>query len=252
MFDSGVGGLTVLWSLHDFLPAEELIYYADQAHFPYGVRSPAEVRRFVFEAAEALCAWGAKLIVLACNTATSAALPELRAHLSIPIVGIEPAIKPACALTRNGRIGVLATSGTVGGERLETLIGRVAGAVQIVRVAAGGLVESIERDGSGVVEAQLAEALAPLREADVDVVVLGCTHYAFLKDRVAAAMGETVTVLEPAAAVARQVARVLSARGLAAPDRHVGTLRYHSSATDGRLERAVVRLRPRFECALAV
>jgi len=127
VFDSGVGGLAVLWELRRRLPAEDIHYFADQAHFPYGVRTATDVRRLSIEAGDRLVAEGAKLLVVACNTASSAALPAMRQRFGVPVVGIEPAVKPACAITRCGRIGVLATGGTAQGMALKGLIERVAG-----------------------------------------------------------------------------------------------------------------------------
>jgi glutamate racemase len=240
VFDSGVGGLSVLDALRRLVPAEDLVYYADQAHFPYGVRSAADVCALAVAAVERLLAEDAKLVVVACNTASSAALPALRARFTTPIVGIEPAVKPACALTRTGRVGVLATSGTVQGEALRALIERVAGDVEVITSPAGDLVELIEAGEAGSAEAErvVRAALAPLQTAGVDVVALGCTHFAFVRSLVERILGPEVTVLEPAEAVARQAARVLRERGLTAnPDRN-GAVRYRSSAGEERLAAA--------------
>jgi glutamate racemase len=246
VFDSGVGGLAVLWELRRLLPAEDLLYFADQAHFPYGPRPLAEVRELALRAAGLLVERGAKLIVVACNTASSAALPALRAALDVPVVGIEPAVKPACALTRCGRVGVLATSGTVTGDALDRLVERTAGGIEVVRIAAGGLVELIEsgEGGAPLLESALAQALAPLRAAEVDVVALGCTHFAFVRSAVERMLGPGVAVLEPAAAVARQAARVLEREGLLAPQGRQGTTAYDSSSDRTRLREAVARLAP--------
>jgi glutamate racemase len=247
VFDSGVGGLAVLRELRRRRPAEDLLYYADQAHFPYGPRDRAEVRRLALAAAELLVSLGAKLIVVACNTASSAALPVLRAGIDVPVVGIEPAVKPACALTRCGRVGVLATSGTVQGEALDALVGRVAGGVTVHRAAAGRLVELVERGAHETPEAraELVAALRPLREAGVDVVALGCTHFAFVRDAVEREMGPSVTVLEPAAAVARQTARVIAERGIEAAPGRAGVTTYHSSDDVKRVLAAVAALERR-------
>ncbi|HEY7294642.1 MAG TPA: glutamate racemase, partial [Dehalococcoidia bacterium] len=210
VFDSGVGGLAVLWALRALLPNENLQYFADQAHFPYGPRPAAQVRELALAAGERLLSAGAKLLIVACNTASSAALPLLRERLAVPVVGIEPAIKPACAATRSGRIGVLATDGTVQGAALTALVGRVAQGVEVVCIAAPGLVELVERGEvrSAEAHARVEAAARTLRVAGVDVVALGCTHFAFLKPLVQECLGPEVTVLEPAEAVARQAARV--------------------------------------------
>jgi glutamate racemase len=246
VFDSGVGGLAVLRALRRLLPSEDLLYYADQANFPYGVRTAADVRALAVEAARHVLDQDAKLLVVACNTASSAALPDLRRRFSVPIVGIEPAVKPACALSRCGRVGVLATDGTVQGEALRQLIERVAGGVEVYCSHAGRLVELVEDglDDAGEVELVLNEILAPVQAQGVDVVVLGCTHYVFLQPAVERLLGASITVLEPAEAVARQAARVLHEHGIATPSLKTGTTRYQSSAGEERLLRMMQALTP--------
>jgi glutamate racemase len=232
VFDSGVGGLAVLQELRRLLPAEDYVYYADQAHFPYGGRSSEEIVELASDAVADLTRRGAKAVVVACNTASGAALTRLRATFDIPIVGMEPALKPACAMTRNGRVGLLATQGTVQGAALRGLIERVSGSVEVLCVPAPGLVELVEsgmRDPAQVANS-VAAAVAPLREAGVDVVVLGCSHYAFLKDAAQACLGDGVTVLEPAGAVAAQAARVMQQRGLVRREGRTGSVVYHSTA----------------------
>ncbi len=244
VFDSGVGGLAVLWALHALLPHENLLYFADQANFPYGPRAAHEVRALALGAGRRLVAAGAKLIVVACNTASSAALPLLRERLGVPIIGIEPAVKPACAATRTGRIGVLATDGTVQGAALAALLQRVASGVEVIRAPAPGLVELVERGDldSPEARARVDAALRPLQAAGVDVVALGCTHFAFLAPLVQERLGPGVLVLEPAAAVARQAARVLRERGLERIACQPGTIVYSSSGERTALLRQVDRL----------
>jgi glutamate racemase len=244
VFDSGVGGLSVLRALHALLPHESLLYFADQANFPYGPRSVGEVRALALVAGRRLIVHGAKLVVVACNTASSAALPLLRQRLGVPVVGIEPAVKPACAATRTGRIGVLATAGTVQGAALAALVERVAGGVEVIRAPAPGLVDLVERGELDSAEARdrVAAALRPLRAAGVDVVALGCTHFAFLQRLVQDCLGPEVLVLEPAAAVARQATRVLRERGLECSGREPGTVCYSTSGDRATLLRQVERL----------
>ena len=246
VFDSGVGGLAVLWALAELLPNERLVYHADTAHFPYGERSAGDVRALTLSAAERLLAeHDIKALVIACNTATSAALPDVRARCALPVVGIEPAIRPAVARSRTGRIGVLATRGTVEGSRLAALIEREAGGVEVVVAPAPELVEAIER-GAAEDEALadlLSGALAPLRTADVDVVVLGCTHFAFVRGALQQLLGPDVAVLEPAAAVARQAVRVLAERNLLAPAAHHGSIVYTSSGDPDQFAAHAARLR---------
>ncbi|HZQ37130.1 MAG TPA: glutamate racemase [Dehalococcoidia bacterium] len=244
VFDSGVGGLSVLWALQSLLPHESLLYFADQANFPYGPRPGGEVEALALDAGRRLVARGVKLVVVACNTASSAALPLLRERLGVPVVGIEPAVKPACAVTRTGRVGVLATAGTVQGTALAALVDRVAAGVEVIRAPAPGLVDLVERGelDSAEARARVAAALRPLRDAGVDVVALGCTHFAFLKPLVQDCLGPGALVLEPAAAVARQAARVLRDRGLDGSGGEPGTIRYCSSGDRAALLRQVERL----------
>lgn len=245
VFDSGVGGVAVLLALHRLCPAERLLYYADQAHFPYGERGADDVRALTLAAGGRLVGAGAELVVIACNTASSAALPELRERLPVPVVGIEPAVKPACALTRRGRIGVLATSATARGTALANLIERVAGGVEVIVAPAPGLVEAVEGglDDRAAVEAVLAAALSPLQAAAVDVVVLGCTHFAFVRRDVQRLLGPGVAVLEPAESVALQAARALRGRGLGAAA-GPGEIIYTSSGDATKLAALAASLAP--------
>lgn len=220
VFDSGVGGLSVAREIHALLPAERLLYVADSAYCPYGGRPEAEIRARALAIGRWLVRHGAKLVVVACNTASAAALEALRAELSVPVVGMEPAVKPAAATTRNRRVGVLATEATLNAERFERLMHTYAADVQ-VRVQPGvGLVELVERGAVQGEEAgrAVSAAVRPLAEAGVDTVVLGCTHYPFLREQIAAALGVGVSVLDTGAAVARQVRRVLSRADALAQD----------------------------------
>jgi glutamate racemase len=247
VFDSGAGGLPVLWAMAALLPSERLVYAADNANFPYGERSADAVRGLTIAAAERLIAThDIKLLVVACNTATSAALPALRQLFALPVVGIEPAVRPACALTSNGRVGVLATRGTAEGDRLAALIAREAAGVEVTVSPAPGLVEAIEGGlrQPAAIDAALSAALAPLQRANCDVVVLGCTHFAFVRQRVMAQMGAGVAVLEPAAAVARQAARVLAEHDLLALAGRGGEILYTETGNPARIEALATRLRP--------
>jgi glutamate racemase len=230
IFDSGVGGTTVLRQLHELLPNQELLYLADQARCPYGARPVAELRALSAANTRWLLAHGAELIVVACNTASAAALHWLR-HVfpSIPFVGMVPAVKPAVEQTRSGVVGVLATPATIEGELLDEVVMRWAGATQVVRQACPGLVEQIE---AGALEAPATAALLqrylhPLLAAGADTIVLGCTHYPFLTGQIRQIAGPHVTIVDAAPAVARQAARVLHERGLADADAaRVGGITY--------------------------
>lgn len=216
IYDSGAGGLAVLAEVHALLPGEDLVYYADTAWFPYGPRPAAEIRARAEAVARELLARGAKLIVVACNTATSAAIAGLRQTLDVPFVGVEPPLKPAAAVTRARRVALLVTPGTAGGEKLAALIDRFGAEVTVDTIAAPGLAEMVEAgdlDGPET-RALLQRYLAPVRASGADVLALGCTHYAFLRDAIARELGDAVAVIDPAPAVARQVERVLRGAAL--------------------------------------
>lgn len=219
VFDSGLGGLSVAREIRRLLPSEPLVYFADTARCPYGGRPLEEIRLLSREAARQLQARGAKAIVVACNTASGAALETLRAELSIPIIGLEPAVKPAAERSRAGSVGVMATTATLKTERFQRLLDSYANGIRVVPQACPGLVELVEEGqvaGEGV-RAKLEPLIAPLRAAAVDVVVLGCTHYPFLRAEIERALGPGVLVLDSGEAVARQVERVLADEGLLAP-----------------------------------
>jgi glutamate racemase len=216
IFDSGVGGLSVLVEVRRVLPGEDLIYYADAAHFPYGDRTPDEIRARSEAVTRELLARGAKAIVVACNTATSAAIAHLRATFEVPFVGMEPALKPAAERTMAGRVALLVTAPTAAGEKLAALIDRFGAEVHVETIAAPGLAERVE--AGAIDDAQTAALvdtyLRRVRDSAADVLALGCTHYAFLRDVIERRAGDGIAVIEPSEAVARQVQRVLDARGL--------------------------------------
>lgn len=220
IFDSGVGGLSVALEIRRHLPAEDLLYFADSAFCPYGGLSLELVRERSLMAVAELVRRGAKVVVVACNTASGAALELLRATFAVPIVGLEPAVKPAAARSAAGRIGVMATAGTLRSERFRRLVENHAAHVQVVAQACTGLVELVEAghaDGDEPIR-QLRALLAPMLAAEVDTVVLGCTHYPFLRSAVSAVMGPDVALVDSGEAVARQVRRVLDASGAAAEE----------------------------------
>ncbi len=218
IFDSGVGGLTVLREVVRRLPGCDTLYFADSAHCPYGPRPLREIRAFSEGITRYLLACGACSIVVACNTASAAALTHLRERFpQVPFVGMVPAVKPAAAMTRSGTVGVLATPMTLRGPLFCDVVERYAGGVRVITQECPGLVERIEAgelDGP-VTEALLARYLEPLLAAGVDVIALGCTHYPFLAPTIQRLVGPEVQLLDPSAAVARQVARVIGegARG---------------------------------------
>lgn len=213
IFDSGIGGMSVLMDLRRLIPAADFVYYADNANCPYGKRSPEWIRERAEQISRELISEGCELIVVACNTATAAAIAYLRERFNIPFVGMEPAVKPAAALTRSGVIGVLATAGTLSARKYNDVKDRFAEGVKVVEHVGEGFVELVER---GELSGERAEALVraslqPLLDAGADTVVLGCTHYPFLLPlmrRIA-----DVHYVNPAPAVARRTLALLSERG---------------------------------------
>jgi glutamate racemase len=218
LFDSGLGGLSILREVRERLPEHDLLYLADSAYCPYGLRAPDEVRARALAIGSWMVDHGAELLVVACNTASSAALELLRAELPIAVVGMEPGLKPAATATRSGRVGVLATGGTLAGERFAALVERYADGVEVITQPCPGLVELVEAgelDGSAA-RSMVERYVAPLLERGVDTLVLGCTHYPFLRPTIAAIAGSRVAIIDTGPAVARQVARVAAQRGLRA------------------------------------
>jgi len=234
VFDSGVGGLTVLHELLVMLPQEDFIYLGDTARFPYGERSPAELERFAVELAEELLKRRAKLLVVACNAATSAALPALRRRmlettLGVDVLGVvRPEALRAVAATRNGRIGLLATPTTVASRAYEDAVSTIDPHVSLYPVACPGLAAIIQegREFDGDTVALVREACAPLREADVDTVILGCTHYPLIGRMLQRILGPRVMLVASGAALARQVEHALSARNLRNPNAREGDYRF--------------------------
>jgi glutamate racemase len=234
VFDSGVGGLAVLEELRRLLPGEDVVYFADSAYFPYGSRPAAEIRERSEAITRDLLARGAKLIVVACNTATSAAIAHLRATFEAPFVGMEPALKPAAERTLSGRVALLVTPGTARGQKLAALIDRYGAEVSVQTIEAPGLAERVEAgetDGDATRDL-LRRYLAPVRESGADVLVLGCTHYAFLRAAIEREAGDIVEIIEPSEAVARQVKRVLSDRRLRNPRAEGGGVLYLCSGDE--------------------
>jgi glutamate racemase len=215
LFDSGFGGLSVALEIRRLLPGERLLYVADSLFCPYGSRSPDEIRWRTLLAVDALIERGIKLLIVACNTATAVVLEELRVRFSIPIIGLEPAVKPAIAASRNGRIAVLATPRTAASERLHRLIQQYGQGVDVRAVAAPGLVDLVEAgsiDDDRAVEA-VKPLIEPLIREGVDTLVLGCTHYPFLRGAIQAVAGSGVTLVDSGAAIARRARALLDQHG---------------------------------------
>ena len=216
VFDSGVGGLSVLRAMRQLMPEENVIFFGDQGHVPYGPRSLEQVRAFSEAITRFLLGEGAKLIVVACNTASAAALTHLRQTFSdVKFVGMEPAVKPAAETTRTGVVGVLATPATFQGALYASVVERFANGVELLQHTCPGLVQQIECGNLEGPETRhiLDKALLPMLEKHIDTVVLGCTHYPFVIPLIQQVCGESVRVIDPAPAVARQVGRLLDASG---------------------------------------
>ena len=248
IFDSGVGGLTVAAALHRLLPALPIRYLADSAFFPYGERPPQEVEARSAALTQQLIAEGCDLVVVACNTASSAALERLRAQFTIPIVGMEPPLKPAAERTRSGRVAVLVTPATARGERLARLQLAYAGGADIVIVPTPGLADLVE---SGEVTGERVEQALQraLHSADgdggpaIDEIALGCTHYGFLRPVLERMLGDAVEVLDAAEPVARRVQHQLEAYHLAIPEGEEALVQCGTTGDPAVLEATIARLR---------
>ena len=245
MFDSGVGGLSVLAEVQVQLPAESVVYVADQRWAPYGDRTLEEVRARSVQVSGQLIDAGAKAIVVACNSASAAALHQLREVYSmVPFIGMEPAVKPAALASRSGVIGVIATTATFQGELFASLVDRHANGVRVLSRAATGLAEFVE---DGLTDAEeprklLARVLEPMVAEGMDTLVLGCTHYAFLTGVIRTIVGDSVSIIDPAHAVARQVGRVLDQHALRAPANGGSRVHYRTTLDPDRLGAAIRRL----------
>ena len=245
VFDSGVGGLSVLREIRNQLPHEDVLYLADQAHVPYGARPLEEVREFARGITRFLLEEGAKIIVVACNTASAAALQDLRSEFPrTPFVGMEPAVKPAAQISRTRRVGVLATPATFEGRLFASVVERFGSGVEIVPQTFPGLVKRIEAgdlDGAET-RAIVLSGLRPLLDRQVDTIVLACTHYPFVIPILREIAGPTVTVIDPSPAIARQTARLLTERGLEVKRDRPGHLQLMSTAGPERLAAMAERL----------
>ena len=221
IFDSGLGGVSVWQALHDALPYESLVYLGDGARCPYGSRSREEVLQFTEEAVERLLSEGCKMIVVACNTATAVAIKTLREkYPTIPFVGLEPAVKPAALSTKTGVIGVLATERSLQGDHFRQAEAKYGADVTILKAVGEGFVEAVERneENTAETEALVRKAVLPLVEGGADKIVLGCTHYPFLREVIERVAGDGVEVIDSSEAVARRVIALLDENGLRAAE----------------------------------
>jgi len=245
VFDSGVGGLTVLGAIRSQFPQEDLVFIADQAHVPYGTRSIDEVRSFSVGITRYLLGQGAKVIVVACNTASAAALHYLRQVFpEVPFVGMEPAVKPAAESTQSGVVGVLATPATFQGELYTSVVARFANGITLLQDTCPGLVTQIEKGKLEAPETRriLEEALAPMIAQGVDQIVMGCTHYPFVIPLIQEIVGPQVEVIDPAPAVARQAGRVLETLDLWNREVGAGETRFKTTGDPARMRRQLYQL----------
>ena len=248
VFDSGVGGLSVLRAMRQLMPNENVIFFGDQGHVPYGPRPLEQVRAFSEGITRFLLDEGAKLIVVACNTASAAALAHLRETFpDVKFVGMEPAVKPAAETTRTGVVGVLATPATFQGALYASVVERFANGVQLMQDTCPGLVQQIEQgnlDGKET-RAILESALRPMLERGIDTVVLGCTHYPFVIPLIEQIVGESVRVIDPAPSVARQAERLVEAGGIRNtenPSAARGRVQFYTSGDAAAVESLLPKL----------
>ena len=239
IFDSGVGGLSVLRAIRAQLPEESVVYFGDQEHIPYGPRPMEQIRYFSEAITRFLLEQNAKIVVVACNTASAAALKYVRDIFpDIPFVGMEPAVKPAAEHTHTGRVGVLATPATFQGALYASVVERFANGVELLQSTCSGLVQQIEQGNLHGPETRriLEDALLPMLKHNIDTVVLGCTHYPFVIPLIEQIVGEKVRVIDPAPAVAKQIRRVLETNGAKNESNTRGEVKLYTSGNPGELK----------------
>ena len=245
VFDSGVGGLSVVAALHRLNPTLPLRYFADSARFPYGERPAAELAERALTIGGQLIEEGARLLVVACNSASSAALEAMRERFPLPVVGMEPPLKPAVKRSRSGRVALLVTPTTAEGERLARLHDAYAGDSRVLTIPMPGLADLVEAGevGGPRVDALLRQALAGLPAEGVDQLALGCTHYGFLHPALAAVLGPQVELIDAAEPVARRVLQQLEEHAIAIPPSADIAVRCSVSGDQAAFEAALARLR---------
>ena len=238
IFDSGIGGVSVLRAIREQMPEESIIYFGDQGHIPYGSRPMEQIRKFSEAITKFLLEKDAKLIVVACNTASAAALKYLREKfVDVQFIGMEPAVKPAAEHTQTGKVGVLATPATFQGTLYASVVERFANGVELFQNTCPGLVQQIEQGNLEGAETRriLGDALLPMLQKNIDTVVLGCTHYPFVIPLIQQIVGDNVRVIDPAPAVAKQTARLLETRGMRTQSVSNGNIRFYTSGDPNAL-----------------
>jgi glutamate racemase len=238
VFDSGVGGISVLKHIHALLPHEQLLYVADSKYAPYGSKSSTEIQARCFEIADFLIAKDIKALVVACNTATAAAIDAIRERYTLPIIGMEPAVKPAAEASKNGIIGVLATVGTLKSAQFAALLESYGRNVKVVTQACVGLVECIERGelNTANTKALIQQYCAPLLAEGADTIVLGCTHYPFIREAISDIVGKEITLVDTGAAVANQLKHRLQETSLLSTNSQQASVHFwtNSEAADAK------------------
>ncbi|MDR0997329.1 MAG: glutamate racemase [Zoogloeaceae bacterium] len=242
VFDSGLGGLTVLSALRARLPREDFVYFADTANLPYGEKAESFIQmRSIAIAWHLQYTFAAKAIVIACNTATAMAAEAVRRAVDCPVIALEPAVKPAAALSKTGVIGVLATTRTLGSLRFQKLVEAHAHRAQVIAQPCPGLAEAIERADEATVDCLIDEYVRPLIHYRADIVVLGCTHYPWIKEKIAARL-PGVKLIDTGEAIARQTERRLKGEDLLEEDDRTGGLRIGTSGDPQEAAAAIFRL----------
>jgi len=244
VFDSGVGGLSILDEALDQLPEHDYIYLADSANAPYGEKSSEWIAARSLALCQYLAEEGCDAIVVACNTATAEAIKDIRQKLNIPIIGVEPGIKPAAMQTQNGIVGVLATEATLNSDKFNALLATLPANCQFIKQAGAGLVpliESGEADGEDTLEL-LAKHLEPIQDAGADTLVLGCTHYPFLRKAIRKLLGDSITLIDTSEAVVRQLKRQLEDKETAHSEDTCGSVLFMSSKDEVTLLRMAQEL----------
>jgi len=244
VMDSGVGGISVLKHIHALLPNEQLVYFADSAHAPYGNKSPEEIKQRCFAVADFLITQQVKALVVACNTATAAAISDMRARYALPIIGMEPAVKPAAAASNNGIVGVLATVGTLKSAQFAALLESYGRNVKVITQGCVGLVECIERGELDTPEtkALIKQYTAPLLAEGADTIVLGCTHYPFVKQAIQEIVGSNITLIDTGAAVAKQLKRQLEEKDLLSQNTEKAEVHFWTNSEAENAEQVTVQL----------
>lgn len=249
IFDSGIGGITVANAVRELLPNEHLVYFGDSIHLPYGEKSMVRILTYSKGITDFLLAKHCKLIVIACNTASAAALKPLRdLYPNVPFIGMEPAVKPAAQHSQTKTVGVLATTATFQGELFASVVERFAQGVTVLRQPCPGLVQQIEAGELDTPETErmLRGWIEPMLEKNIDALVLGCTHYPFVRPLIERICGTGVRVIDPAPSIARQVKRVLEQKDLAAPATQTGSITYYTSGDADALAAFLETLQVKF------